>query len=154
MGGKPSRILSIYTKNIPKPLYAISPSLCRKWICLLKRSQTNEFEFFISITEWIKNYQSWYTLLLSLGNSLYLFEFNRYLGLWSEWLQMTSSNFYISEIFGFAVLKLLYCIILCQCHHPPLHILSFSWSRYLLVTLSKFGVGMLIKCCILLLRNI
>ena len=34
--------------------------------------------------------QSWYTTLLSLSNSLYLYEFNRYLGLWSLCLQMTS----------------------------------------------------------------
>ena len=26
---------------------------------------------------------------------------------------------FISKIFGFVVLKSLYCIILCQCHHPP-----------------------------------
>ena len=34
--------------------------------------------------------QSWHSILLSLSNSLYLYEFNRYLGLWSLWLQMTS----------------------------------------------------------------
>ena len=33
----------------------------------------------------------------------------------------------MSKIFGFAVLKLLYCLILCQCYHPPLHILSFMY---------------------------
>ena len=32
---------------------------------------------------------------------------------------------FISKIFGFAVLKSFYCVILCQCHHPPHHILSF-----------------------------
>ena len=68
--------------------------------------------------------QSWHAILLSLSNSLYLYEFNRYLGLWSLWLQMTFKTF-ISKILGFAVLKSLYCIILCQCHHPPLHILYF-----------------------------
>ena len=64
---------------------------------------------------------------------------------------------FISKIFGFAVLKLLYCIILCQCHHIPLHILSFMYitlTRFLLVNLSEFGAGMLIKCCILPSINI
>ena len=68
-----------------------------------------------------------------------------------RWLFKT----FISKIFGFAVLKSLHCIILCQCLHPPLHILSFICiSRFLLVNLSKFGAGMLIKCCILPSRNI
>ena len=64
------------------------------------------------------------------------------------------SKTFIGTIFGFAVLKSLYCIMLCQCHHPPLHILFTCISRFLLVNLSKFGVGMLIKRCILLLKNI
>ena len=34
--------------------------------------------------------QSWHTILLLLSNSLNLYEFNGYLGLWSLWLQMTS----------------------------------------------------------------
>ena len=55
---------------------------------------------------------------------------------------------------GFAVLKSLYCIILCQSHHPPLHILSFMYITFMLVNLRKFGAGMLIKCCILPSRNI
>ena len=52
--------------------------------------------------------QSCHTILLSLSNSLYLYEFNRYqyLGLWSLWLQMTSWNFYQQNtVFGFAVLN-------------------------------------------------
>ena len=49
---------------------------------------------------------------------------------------------FISKILGFAVLKSLYCIILCQCHHPPSHILSFMYiTRFLLVNLSNFGLG-------------
>ena len=35
---------------------------------------------------------------------------------------------FISKIFGFAVLKLLYCVILRQRHHTPLHILSFMYT--------------------------
>ena len=31
---------------------------------------------------------------------------------------------------GFAVLKSLYCIILRQCHHPLLHILSFMYITF------------------------
>ena len=30
----------------------------------------------------------------------------------------------------FAVLKSLYCIILCQCHHPPFYILSFMYITF------------------------
>ena len=37
---------------------------------------------------------------------------------------------FISKIFGFAVLKSLYCIILWQCLHPPLHILSFMYIAF------------------------
>ena len=37
---------------------------------------------------------------------------------------------FISKIFGFAVLKLLYCIILHQCRHPPLHIISFMYITF------------------------
>ena len=43
-----------------------------------------------------------------------------------RWLLKT----FISNIFGFAVLKSLYCIILCQCHHLPLHILSFMYITF------------------------
>ena len=43
-----------------------------------------------------------------------------------RWLLKT----FIRKIFGFAVLKSLYCIILCQCHHPPLHILSFMYITF------------------------
>ena len=71
---------------------------------------------------------------------------------------------FISKTFGFAILKSLYCIIyvnvnvnvihyICQCHPPPLHILSCI-SRFLLVNLGKFGAGMLIMCCILPSKNI
>ena len=60
----------------------------------------------------------------------------------------------IADDFLIAVLKSLYCIILCQRHHPPLHKLSSCISRFLQVNLSKFGAGMLIKCCILPSRNI
>ena len=82
----------------------------------------------------------------------------RPIGIWvcedydCRWLLKT----FISKIFGFAVLKSLQCIILCQCHHSPLHIWYFfsCISRFLLVNLSKFGAGMLIKCCILPSRNI
>ena len=44
-------------------------------------------------------------------------------------------------------------MILCQCHHPQLHILSFMYITFMLVNLSKFGAGVLIKCCILPSRN-
>ena len=80
--------------------------------------------------------RSWHTTLLSLSIC--------------RWLLET----FIRKIFGFAVLKSLYCIILYQCHHPPLHILFSCISRFLLVNLSKFGPGMFIKCCILPSRNI
>ena len=43
-----------------------------------------------------------------------------------RWLLKT----FISKIFGFAVLKSLYCIILCQCHHPPFHILTFMYIAF------------------------
>ena len=37
---------------------------------------------------------------------------------------------------------------------PTSHTFMYSISRFLLVNLSKFGAGMLIKCCILPTRNI
>ena len=43
---------------------------------------------------------------------------------------MIADVFLISKIFGIAVLKLLYCIILGQCHHPPLHELSFMYITF------------------------
>ena len=45
----------------------------------------------------------------------------------------------------------LYCIILSQCHHLRLHMLSFMYITFSVsqFILSKFGAGMLIKCCIL-----
>ena len=43
-----------------------------------------------------------------------------------RWLLKT----FINKIFGFAVLKSLYCIILCQCHHPPLLVLSFMYIAF------------------------
>ena len=69
-----------------------------------------------------------------------------------RWLLKT----FISKIFGFAVLRSLYYIILYQCHHPPLRIGYFlsCISRFLLANLSKFGAVMLIKWYILPSRNI
>ena len=43
-----------------------------------------------------------------------------------RWLLKT----FISKIFGFAVAKSLYCIIMYQCHHPPLHIHSFMYITF------------------------
>ena len=46
-----------------------------------------------------------------------------------------------SKICGFAVLKSLYCIILCQCHHPHFTYFLSCISRFLLVNLSKLVLG-------------
>ena len=37
---------------------------------------------------------------------------------------------FISKLFGFAELKSLYYIILCQCYIPPLHILFFMYITF------------------------
>ena len=74
--------------------------------------------------------QNWHTILLSLSNSLYLYKFNRCIWVCEvydcKWLPKTSNG----KIFGFAGLKSLYCIILCQCHRPQFHILSFMFITF------------------------
>ena len=96
--------------------------------------------------------RSWHTILLSLSNSICM----SLIDIWvcevydCRWLPKS----FICKIFGLAVAKSLYCIILCQCHHPPPTYFLSCISHFLLVNLSKFGAGMLIKCCILPSRNI
>ena len=78
-----------------------------------------------------KRSQSWHTILLLISNSLYLCEFNRYLGLWSLWLQMTSLKLLSVKYFWICSIKVIILyntrIVLMSSYSTSHTVLSFMY---------------------------